>query len=331
MRKVLRLAAITSLALATVVLGAGAAGAAPGNHHRPGTCTGTFKTPGVLAGKYKGGVVVTGVCAVNGGAAVVQGDLILAPGSALNATFALNDVAGTGRSSLTVKGDVKVGSGALLAMGCEPNFSPCSDDPNAGTGGTLTGQNKVFGDIRAVRALGVLLHASTIKQDVSLRGGGGAESCDPPFPGIFADLGSPPFSDAEDNSIGGNLTITGLRSCWLGALRNSVPEHLRRAQHDGRPGRDGDPGQPRSRQHGLLQQQPGGAIRRLREFPEQGQAARVRRMRFQRTAAESGTQRTAHADLRQGLTFFPGSRWAAFSRWPGDWWHCSPRDTDTGP
>lgn len=68
----------------------------PGNHHRPSTCTGTFKTPGVLAGKYKGGVVVTGVCAVNGGAAVVQGDLILAPGSALNATFALNDVAGTG-------------------------------------------------------------------------------------------------------------------------------------------------------------------------------------------------------------------------------------------
>ena len=135
---------------------------------------------------------------------------------------ALNDVAGTGTSSLTVKGDVKVGPGALLAIGCEPNFSPCTDDPNAGTGGTLTGQNKVFGDIRASRALGVLLHASTIKGDVSLRGGGGAESCNPPFPGAFADLNSPPFTDAEDNSIGGNLTMTGLRSCWLGALRNSV-------------------------------------------------------------------------------------------------------------
>ena len=34
------------------------------------------------------------MCAVNGGAAVIKGDLILAPGSALNATFALNDVAG---------------------------------------------------------------------------------------------------------------------------------------------------------------------------------------------------------------------------------------------
>ena len=80
----------------------------------------------------------------------------------------------------------------------------------------------MFGDVRAFRALGVLLHASTIKGDVSLRGGGGAESCNPPFLGIFADLGSPPFSDAEDNAIGGDLTMTGMQSCWLGALRNSV-------------------------------------------------------------------------------------------------------------
>jgi hypothetical protein len=107
-------------------------------------------------------------------------------------------------------------------MGCEPNLSTCTDDPHPDTGGTLTGQNKVFGNIRAFQAVGVLLHASTIKGSVSLIGGGGAESCDPPFPGTFADIGSPPFSDAEDNTIGGNLTMTGLRSCWLGALRNSV-------------------------------------------------------------------------------------------------------------
>ena len=222
MRKILRLAAVTSLVLGTVVLGAGAAGAAQANGHQSSICTGTFQSPGVLAGKYKGDVVITGVCVVNGGAAVIKGDLILASGSALNATFALNDVAGTGTSSLTVKGDVKVRPGALLAMGCEPNFSTCTDDPHPDTGGTLTGQNKVFGNIRAVQALGVLLHASTIKGSVSLIGGGGAESCNPPFPGVFADLGSPPFTDAEDNSVGGNLTMTGLHSCWLGALRNSV-------------------------------------------------------------------------------------------------------------
>lgn len=221
MRKAIGLASVTPLVLTIIVMGAGAAAAAP-QWHQHNTCTGTLTAPGVLAGTFRGNVVIKGVCAVNGGAVVIKGNLILAPRSALNATFALNDVAGTGTSSLTVKGDVKVGPGALLAMGYEPNFSPCTDDPNAGTGGTLTGQNKVFGDVRAFQALGILLHASTIKGGVSLRGGGGAESCNPPFPGIFADLGSPPFSDAEDNAIGGDLTMTGLQSCWLGALRNSV-------------------------------------------------------------------------------------------------------------
>ena len=115
MPKILRLAAITSLVLATVVLRAGTAGAAETHHQARNTCTGTLAAPGVLAGTYRGNVVVTGVCLVNGGAAVIRGDLILAPGSALNATFALNDVAKTGTSSLTVRGDVKVGYGAAWA------------------------------------------------------------------------------------------------------------------------------------------------------------------------------------------------------------------------
>jgi hypothetical protein len=226
MQKFLGLATITSLALATVVLGAGTAGAAETHHRPPNTCTGTLAAPGVLAGTYRGDVVVTGVCQVNGGAAVIKGDLILAPGSALNATFALNDVAKTGRSSLTVRGDVKVQHGAVLGMGCEPNQMPCSDDPNAGTGGTLTGQNHVSGDVTGSRALAIIVHASTIRGDVSLRGGGGGVTCDVPATGIFASLQSPVFSDFEDSTIGGNLTITGLRTCWLGALRNHVRENV---------------------------------------------------------------------------------------------------------
>ena len=102
------------------------------------TCSGTIDTPGVLAGNYFSNVVVKGVCFVNGGSAKVFGDLTVAPGSAFNATFALNDLAGTGTSSLTVKGDLNVGPGAILAMGCEPGFSICTDDPDQ-TNGTLTG------------------------------------------------------------------------------------------------------------------------------------------------------------------------------------------------
>jgi hypothetical protein len=47
-------------------------------------------------------------------------------------------------------------------------------------------------------------------------------TCTVPTSGIFAELGSPVFTDAEDNTIGGDLTITNLQTCWLGALRNHV-------------------------------------------------------------------------------------------------------------
>ena len=224
MRKILRLAAITSLALATAVMGAGSAGAAEfhQHHNKPNTCTGTLAKPGLLTGTYHGDVVVTGLCVVNGGAAVVKGDLILAPGSALNATFALNDVTKKGTSSLVVRQDIKVGSGAVLAMGCEPNFSTCSDDPNAAKGGTLTGQNFVFGNVLAWHALAVLVHASTIFGNLHVQGGGGGVTCAVPPTRVLHALKSPAFSDAEDNFIGKDLTFSGLQTCWLGALRNSV-------------------------------------------------------------------------------------------------------------
>jgi hypothetical protein len=79
MLKMFRLASVASLVLAIVVMGAGAAAAAEAHHGQSGTCTGTLTAPGVLAGTFRGDVVITGVCAVNGGAAVIKGDLILAP------------------------------------------------------------------------------------------------------------------------------------------------------------------------------------------------------------------------------------------------------------
>jgi hypothetical protein len=222
MFRVLGFAAIASLALGTVVVGASAAGAAEAHQRHPHVCSGTLAAPGVLAGTFHSDVIVIGACAVNGGAAVIRGDLILTPGSVLDATFALNDVTGKGASSLTVFDNVKVGSGAVLAIGCEPNFSPCSDDPNAAKGGTLTGHNHVFGNVSAWHALAVLLHASTIYGDVTSQGGGGGVTCAVPKTGIFHLLKSPVFSDAEDNNVGGDLSFTGLRTCWLGALRNYV-------------------------------------------------------------------------------------------------------------
>lgn len=225
MRRLLRVATLTSLVLTAVGMGAGAAGADE-THAHVTSCTGTVASPGVLAGKYDGNVIITGVCAVDGGAAVIKGNLILEPGSGLNAAFALNDVAGKGTSSLTVFGNVSVGSGAVLGMGCEPNYFPCQDDPNAATGGTLTGQDHVHGNLVAAHALTVILHATTVNGNVSYLGGGGGLSCVPPASGILAALGSPPYFDSEDVTIGGNFTITGLQTCWLGTLRDHIHGNL---------------------------------------------------------------------------------------------------------
>jgi hypothetical protein len=193
-----------------------------GHLSRASTCTGTPDAPGVIAGTYNSSVVVTGVCFVNGGAAEIRGDLFVAPGGALNASFALNDMpGGSGTTSLTVKGSVVVQRNGTLFLGCEPNFSPCSDDPDQ-NGGTLTGQNHVFGNLLAFQALGVIVHASTIDGSVAEFGGGGGVSCVPPAGSVFEVFKSPAFSDFEDNTIGHDLAIVGLRTCWLGSLRNNV-------------------------------------------------------------------------------------------------------------
>jgi hypothetical protein len=212
MHKILRLAAVMSLVPGAVVLGAGAAQAGGSGQ----TCTGTLQSPGVLAGTYRGDVTVTGLCIVDSGAAVINGDLIVAPDAAVGAAYALNDVAGSGTSSLTVRGNVTVKTGAVLALGCEPTWGPCTDDPGSTT------RDRVFGDIRASQPLGVVILATTINGDLQVTGGGGGATCDPPYPGIFAAVGSPAYTDAEDNAIGGDLTYTRVQSCWIGAMRNSV-------------------------------------------------------------------------------------------------------------
>ena len=224
--KVLSLAAGAVLTLSAVAIGMGPASAKESaKPNAPAVCWGTLAKPGVLAGTYHGDVEIHGVCAVNGGAAVVDGNLILTPWSALDATFALDDVTGTGKSSLTVRGNVWVEHDATLAMGCLPEHSICTDDPAAGTGGTLTGDNHVEGDVRATDAMAVIVHASKINGNVTQTGGGGgaaAMTCAVPTTGIFSVIGSPVFSDYEDNTIWGSLSVHGVKSCWFGAIRDHV-------------------------------------------------------------------------------------------------------------
>ena len=56
-------------------------------------------------------------------------------------------------------------------MGYELTRCPARTIQPTCTDGTLTGQNHVFGDVIGSQALAVIIHASTIRGDASLRGG----------------------------------------------------------------------------------------------------------------------------------------------------------------
>ena len=162
--------------------------------------------------------MISGVCEVNAGQVTVTGDVTVQSGDALIAAFA-NNASGPGTSGITVDGNIDVDSGATLLLGCEALHFPCVDDPNQNAP-TLNSADTVQGSIEATGALGVVVHNSTIGADAVETGGGGGPSCTPS--GIFSVFQSPPYSDYEDNTIGGNLRVTGLDSCWFGALRNHI-------------------------------------------------------------------------------------------------------------
>jgi hypothetical protein len=185
----------------------------------PKVCSGTAKSPGVLAGGvYHRSVVVKGVCFVDAGKVVVDGSVIIDDGGALGAAFAKNDKTGKGASSLTVRHNVVVRRRATLLLGCEPNVFTCLDD--TGKTPSLTSRGTINGTLTATKALGVIVHSSSIGGAVTQTLGGGGLNCTPE--GVFKAFNSPVYSDYEDDVFGSSVTITGLTSCWLGAIRNAV-------------------------------------------------------------------------------------------------------------
>lgn len=185
--------------LATVLVAAASAGAAP-----PQACSGSFDSPGSLAGSYSN-VVVSGFCAVTG-STTISGHLTLKPGSTLAALFA--------GANLTVNGNVDVQSGATLLAGCNPFGFTCIDNENGFSSTHITG------NLIQTQPLGVVLHGVTIDGNVVENGGGGGVNCDPT--GVFTAFGSPVFSVYDGSHIGGNVTITGRQSCWLGIAHSTI-------------------------------------------------------------------------------------------------------------
>lgn len=195
-----------ALTVAAFIVAMGAAPAVAGGRN---TCSGTFDSPGTLVGTVHGNLTVNGACAVDAGPAVVTGNLTVSPGSTLVAAF------GGDGSNLTVGGNFDVKHGGAAAIGCNPDSSPCADDP------TLTSADSIKGNFIASQSLGVVVHNTAIGGNFEQHGGGGGFTCDT-SPGVFALFQSPVFSALEDSTVGGNLSISNVSSCWMGTARVDV-------------------------------------------------------------------------------------------------------------
>jgi len=179
---------------------ASAASADTGN----ATCSGGS----IAAGTYQT-LTVTGVCSVNAGPVTVTKSVLVNPHAALIAAF--------GGSDLNVGDNLTVLPTGILVLGCEPEAFSCFNDPEAST------NDHVGGNLTAAWALMVLAHHNTIGGNVTQLGGGGGVNCST-FP--LGPSGPPAYSTYEDNTIGGNASVTKMGTCWLGFIRNTVTRNV---------------------------------------------------------------------------------------------------------
>ncbi len=153
-----------------------------------------------IAGSY-GNLVITGNEYVAANTTLsVSGNLTLAPGSCLDA-FTLGTV--------TVGGNILVGAGATLGLGCTPGSlgPPFNQPPCDGQ----TTSDVVWGSIFANHAMTMYLDGDTVHGNVISVGGGPGATLDPyiNFP-------------IKDNTIDGNVFVTGWKGAWFGLLRNTI-------------------------------------------------------------------------------------------------------------
>jgi hypothetical protein len=213
MEKATRLRILGSLAVAAALaLPTGPAMAAPSGP-MPYTCTGGA----IPSGDYAS-ITVTGFCGVAPDAVItIVGNLNVAAGALFDAQSA--------PSTITVGHNVTAAAGSLVGLGCQPpsytgnSGHECAVEPDGHS--TIT----VNGNVTATDAAAILLNGIAVKGNATLTGGGG------PIPWSI-----------KNNTIGGNLTVSGQTTEWLGVLFNSIGKNATLTdiavtdEHPGAPG-----------------------------------------------------------------------------------------------
>lgn len=179
--------------IGAATLALGGMSAANASTPGPGSCSG-----GPIYGGTYSSFTVTGNCYLADGAnLLVLGNLNINSGAGLDATV-------YSTSSLTVRGSVNARGSSLFAMGCS-EAHPCQDNMPK-----YTGQDSVYANVSLSGVHGAAINNTFIGGSLSETGGGAGLSVD-----------FPPFS-VKDNTVNGNISITGLRTGWFGVIRNQV-------------------------------------------------------------------------------------------------------------
>jgi hypothetical protein len=177
------------------------AGVAAGVANAATTTTGTTTTctSGPIPSGSYGDLTITGPCSIPAGANItVRGTLRLSGSSSLDAVSL---------HTLRVFGNVEVGFRVVLGLGCSADAGPQCNG--------MTGTDVINGNLRALsKARAMIIHGITLFGNFNMQTGGAGVNCLP--------LPLPNFSDLEDSTVFGNVSIQGLTSCWLGVIRNRV-------------------------------------------------------------------------------------------------------------
>ena len=228
-RSFLALAATLSMVLiGTATVSASPLSASTTGTSKPYTCTGHHG--GIVPPGTYSSLLITGVCYAPAGTVLVKGNLTVAPGALLDGAASLGDPVASPvlPATVVVGGNVTVGRGAVLVLGCSP----------AGGCEGVT-YDRIGGNLTAIKAQAVLMQAVSIGGNVTVLGGGGGVLGGPPKSGgCFAapspapwsedpalsrgPNGTPQYTDFEDSTVGGNLSVIGVRTCFLASFRDRV-------------------------------------------------------------------------------------------------------------
>jgi hypothetical protein len=180
---------------AVLVLGGLSAAAQPAQAS-PGA-NGSYTCNGVLETKTYANVYVPESCTVPDGADVtVLHNITVAAGAMFDAST---------HSTLTVHGNVSGGPGSFVALGC--TFAHPCDDGEPGNVGDVT----VDGNVSFDHVYDAAINGVTIGGNLTSVGGGAGLATDQFIP----------FS-IKDDTIGGNISVSGLRTTWFGVIRSRI-------------------------------------------------------------------------------------------------------------